>query len=333
MLFTPAASAQIEFVGGAYRVVTSPVDYSRHPVSGVSWLGAVKYANWLTIDQGYAPSERCYEEATDADQLLWRPKTISASDWRSGDLTDRQRLQLVNDYRGYRLPMDDGFNNFDRIVDDADDFNEWYKAAAWSLLAGANSFTNTLYGFGRNVLTADDANYRCSQDPFETPGDCAIGGSTPVGYYDGTTKDGGFVTEANNNGFGVYDMTGGAHQWIQGWYTPDPLPNNADRRTLRGGSWDELSSSESLKLTGRTQFVAQTMTDARIGFRVLRAMPLADGDVDSDGDVDLFDVAQATACQIGPGFGLAAGCGGIDFDGDTDVDLADMAELLRAFNP
>ena len=35
------------------------------------------------------------------------------------------------------------------------------------------------------------------EDPFEAPGDCVIGGSTPVGYYDGTTKGGGFVTEPN----------------------------------------------------------------------------------------------------------------------------------------
>lgn len=326
LVFQPSQAGQIEWSGGAYQVVTAGGDYSSHPVTRVSWLGAVKYANWLTLDQGIAPAHRCYTESTDANLEGWHPSTISTADWSTRDLNDAEREQLVGDYRGYRLPMDDGYNNYDRTTDGADDFNEWYKAAAWSLPPGANSFTNTLYGFGRNVLTSSDANYRCSQDPFEDAADCTAGASTPVGYYDGTTKTGGFISEADNNGFGVFDMTGNVNQWIQGWYASSAAP---DRRTLRGGSWDDAAASETLKLTSRLLFAPMTLTDRRIGFRVLRTIPTSEADVDGDGDVDLVDFTAVATCQLGPGVAVAASCGAADLDADGDTDLEDVADVLR----
>jgi len=326
-IFQPAQSGQIEFAGGAYRVASGAEDYADHPVTGVSWLGAVKYANWLTLDRGLPPSHRCYTESTDPAE--WHPKTISTEDWATRDLTDAERQPLVGDYRGYRLPMDDGYNNLDRTIDEADEFNEWYKAAAWSLPPGAVTPTNTLYGFGRNVLTRADANYRCSQDPFEDAADCAAGGSTPAGYYDGTTKSGGFATVANDNGFGLFDMTGNVNQWVQGWYTPSALP---DRRTLRGGSWDDVAGSDSLELNRRTLFAPQTTTDRRIGFRVVRTIPPSDADLDADGDVDLHDFNALAVCQLGPGAVPPGECGRADLDADADTDLEDVAMLLREFN-
>lgn len=327
-VFSPGASGQIEFVGGVYRVTPIGTDRSLHPVTGVSWIGAVKYANWLTLDQGFGVGAQCYEEAGDDNPSGWRPKTIAPADWLVRDLNDAERRQLINRYRGYRLPMDDGFNNPDRTVDSADAFNEWYKGAAWSRLPGANSFTNTLYGFGRNVITAADANYRCSQDPFEGPGDCTNGGSTPTGYYDGSTQGGVFVTALDNNGFGLFDMSGNVHTWMQGKYASTSLE---DRRTLRGGSWDDTLTSGTLVLTSRTQFAPRHLTDPRIGFRLVRALPLADADADVDGDVDMDDVLLATDCHLGPGAGLGAGCGALDFDGNGDVDLRDMGVVFSSF--
>ncbi|UCC29084.1 MAG: SUMF1/EgtB/PvdO family nonheme iron enzyme, partial [Phycisphaerales bacterium] len=109
-MFSPSSSGQIEFVDGAYRVVADAIEYWQHPVTGVSWYGAVKYSNWLTIDQGMLPGERCYTEDTDMNLAGWHPVTIGKSDWQMRDLTDSERLDLVTHYRGYRLPMDDGHN-------------------------------------------------------------------------------------------------------------------------------------------------------------------------------------------------------------------------------
>jgi len=52
---------------------------------------------------------------------------------------------------------------------------------------------------------------------------------------------------------------------------------------------------------------------------------------DYDGDVDLYDFAGFDLCLAGPGGGLGAGCGCLDFDSDNDVDLGDFADFEVVF--
>ena len=330
MMFSPAVSGQIEFAGSAYQIVAGGIDYAQHPVTGVSWYGALKYCNWLTIDQGMLSGERCYTEDTDAGPEGWHPVTISTGDWLARDLTDDERLPLVTSYRGYRLPMDDGCNNADVTTDRADGYNEWYKAAAWSEARQRN----TVFGFGRNEpLTGADANFLDSGDPF----DPLVVPTTPVGYFDGSIKDGSFPTNPNENGFGVFDMTGNAYHWMQGRF--NSRPDSIDFRTLRGGSWntdknDEFASVD-LRNDSRT-FYWPSLTDnlilnAQIGFRVVAAPAPSTGDFDTDGDIDVADHAAATVCLSGPGGGLVLGCGVLDLDVDGDIDLRDFAAFQIAF--
>ncbi|MFH1110467.1 MAG: SUMF1/EgtB/PvdO family nonheme iron enzyme [Planctomycetota bacterium] len=321
-MFSPAAAARIRFLNGQYEIVPQTVDYSFHPVTGVSWYGAVKFCNWLTLDQGIRPRERCYGEGPDL--VAWRPMTISASDWAARDLTDDERKALVADCRGYRLPMDDGYNNPTPTTDSADDYNEWYKAAAWN----ETLRQNTLFGFGRNALTGADANFRCSGDGFEDVVNCLSGGTTPVAYYDGSVKAGAFATGPNDNTFGLYDMTGNVHQWLQGRYAP---PTTIDRRTLRGGSWNDPANAQSLRAASRTLFAAPSTTSNQIGFRVVRTPAPPAADFDADGDVDLLDFAPLTACPTGPGGSASSLCAGFDFDGDADVDLHDLGAFQDKF--
>ena len=57
------------------------------------------------------------------------------------------------------------------------------------------------------------------------------------------------------------------------------------------------------------------------------------GDLDGDGDVDLFDYASFTGCITGPGGGpVDPGCEVGDFDCDEDVDLSDFYDFQRAFD-
>ena len=316
-MFSPASSGQIEFVDGAYRVVADTIDYSQHPVTGVSWYGALKYSNWLTIDQGMLPGKRCYTEDTDTNPAGWHPVTIGESDWQMRDLTDNERLDLVTHYRGYRLPMDDGHNNTDVTSDIPDDYNEWYKAAAWNGMLGQN----TLFGFGRNVLTSADANYRDSGDPLDN-------GPTPVGYFDGSVKEQLFYTNPNGNSFGLFDMTGNAYQWMQGRFNNHP--DSIDFRTLRGGSWNDPAESPNLLAAART-YTVPGLTDGRVGFRVARTPAPATGDFDFDGDVDGDDFAVTTGCTSGPAQTVFPGCTVFDLDTDSDVDLHDFAKFQTLF--
>jgi len=319
-LFLPAASGQIRFANGQYEIIAAKDDYSLHPVTGVSWFGAAKFCNWLTLDHGMLPGERCYIES--GDPTAWRPVSISAADWLTRDLSDEERLNLVNDCRGFRLPMDDGYNNPTSTTDAADGFNEWYKSAAWNDAL----HLNTLFGFGRGTLSGADANFRCSGDGFEDIVNCMSGGSTPVGYYDGTVKAGSFATGPNDNSFGLFDMTGNVHQWLQDRFAP---PTTIDRRTLRGGSWNDPASSSSLRSTSRTMFASPATASNQIGFRILRTLAPSNADYDGDGNIDLFDFASLLSCATGPGVSPSAICVGFDFDRDADVDLRDISAFLN----
>ncbi len=55
------------------------------------------------------------------------------------------------------------------------------------------------------------------------------------------------------------------------------------------------------------------------------------GDVDGDGDIDLFDGSEFVECMTGPGGALAEGCELADTDNDNDVDLGNFAILQNAF--
>jgi formylglycine-generating enzyme required for sulfatase activity len=327
LMFAPGATDGIEFVDGAYRVAAAPNDMGSHPVTNVSWFGAVKHCNWLTLDQGMLPGDRCYVEAAAPDATGWRPASISATDWSTRDLNDAERRALVTDFRGFRLPMDDGYGNATPSADAADAYNEWYKAAAWNEALRRN----TVYGVGRDPLADGDANFRCSGDPFEDVADCERGGSTPVGFYDGaakTTPAGSLMTRATDNSFGLHDMTGNVHQWLQGRYAP---PASFARRTLRGGSWNDAAASDALRAARRPLYAPPSTTSDQIGFRVVRSLGARSADADLDGDVDLVDLAAAAACLGGPSGGVRSGCSMFDLDADGDVDLLDIEAMSRSF--
>jgi formylglycine-generating enzyme required for sulfatase activity len=87
------------------------------------------------------------------------------------------------------------------------------------------------------------ANYEHSDDPFEP-------GLTPVGYYDGSLRD-GFQTSANVSPYGAEGMAGNVWEWCSDWFggsyystSPehDPTgPEIGSSKMLRGGGWVDSS--------------------------------------------------------------------------------------------
>ena len=119
--------------------------------------------------------------------------------------------------------------------------------AEWERAARCDDGRKYPWGDG---LDAHRSNYFQSGDPFEA-GLGTILNTTPVGYYDGTVRD-GYVTRDNSSPFGAYDMVGNVWEWTADWYhrdayaqadTADPTgPIQGQWRVIRGGSFSNLPS-------------------------------------------------------------------------------------------
>ena len=326
LMFSVDDAVWISYADGVYSV--EPEDEQR-PVTGVSWYGAVKFCNWLTIEHGYPLADQCYHEAGALHLTQWRPKSVTVANWESRDLTTDEREQLVRSYRGYRLPMNPAGGGM-TTSDGVGSYNEWYKAAAFlppQTPGGASS--HALYGFGRSIIEPADANFACSLDPYEDPIVCEEGGTTPAGFYNGDVYD-GFPTRTTDNGFGLHDMTGNAFHWMQ-----DRLNaiGSTSFRVIQGGSWREDQSANTLKNDRRNTQIWPHATYDDIGFRIVRTVAVAATDMDGDGDTDLADYAVAAACITGPDdqMPLHLACDVFDLDDNGRVDLRDLAMLANGF--
>ena len=210
------------------------------PVFGVSWYGAVKYCNWLTIRSGRGASERCYTEGTCGTN--WAP--VTATNWAAGVFADSER-QLWLSKKGFRLPMANV-----RAPDMATNaFNEFYKAAAWHM------YTNRVYGFGRDVFSGTDA---CCLNTIGLQRPSPL----PVGFFNGETflDPRRIRTSPSENFFQISDLTGNADEILNDF----ALAGDANSRIAAGGSW-----SDPVKPLTFCRSVKPWDTDSSTGFRPL----------------------------------------------------------------
>ncbi len=329
-------------VGQRYGVVAGKED---HPVTGPGWMGAVKFCNWLTIDQGSGLAERCYGEGH--SEFDWFPITIGAEIGGTQqatnavrDLNEAERADLVQNYRGFRLLMDQGGTGVGAVDAVPRPYNEWYKAAAFD--PAAPDFPRTVFAgfffeehlappdhwvhaYGRDPLTTADANFRSSGDPFDDP-DAAVIATTPVGYYDGTNHGGVFATNANNNRYGIFDMSGNVWEFLTDQVTiTDSLTPD---RAIVGGSY--RSNVRQVTPANRGDIGPGT-TRPVVGFRVMR-VPAPDavlGDVDQDGAVTTDDVPFFVSVLLGTDQDPVRRARS-DMDGSGEPDGADIALFIAA---
>ncbi|TWT45910.1 Serine/threonine-protein kinase pkn1 [Phycisphaerae bacterium RAS1] len=117
---------------------------------------------------------------------------------------------------------------------------QWEKAAGWDPDLNRHwRFGEHTDGGGPTVLDGRRANYANSGDPYDN-------GTTPVGYYNGSTY-GSYTTQDAKSYYGCYDMSGNVWEWCYDWYSAiyyssspssDPTgPTSGTNRVLRGGTW------------------------------------------------------------------------------------------------
>lgn len=329
-------------VGTRYGVVSGKDD---HPAVGMSWIGAAKFCNWLTIDQGLGLAERCYAEGT--GEVDWFPITTGTdvggtqqATNLARDLNDDERCAWVAGFRGYRMLMDQGGTAVGATNAVPRPYNEWYKAAAYdpaapdiprTVFVGLPFEEHTVppdhwvHGFGRDPLTNADANFRSSGDPFDDP-DAAVIATTPVGYYDGTVQGGTFATSANDNPYGIFDMSGNVWEFLSDQVTISD--STAPDRSIAGGSY--RSNNTQVTCANRGD-VGPGSTRPVIGFRVMRvvAAPINPGDMNQDCSIDQLDISPfvdvLTGADQDPGSLMTA-----DMNGDTKADGADVQQFVNA---
>jgi formylglycine-generating enzyme required for sulfatase activity len=154
---------------------------------------------------------------------------------------------------------------------------EWEKAAKGGCEMhgepGQCDATDTpTYPWGEGI-TGPQANYAGSGDPYESNG-----GTTPVGYYDGSNH-GGYQTIDSPSPYGLYDVAGNASEWCSTAslysypYNPNdgrenpPVSYSECCRVLRGGYYGSLASSN-LRCAKRAG--GSPSIRGEVGFRCVR---------------------------------------------------------------
>jgi len=207
------------------------------------------------------------EEAYAAGKITIAANTDYVQGYYSGD-----EHYPEGNYNLYKLGENRSDNNYGRISwngetfvvnvpagyneGDFDDhpvvFVTWFVPTEQEWEKAARGNTGQEYPWG-NALSADKANYRNSEDPWDN-------GTTPVGYYNGQNK-----TSDSPSPYGVYDMCGNVYDWTDSWYGE----SNPSYRIIRGGYWYNFSVHPYLRSWYRVNN-NPAGSDYNVGFRCVK---------------------------------------------------------------
>jgi formylglycine-generating enzyme required for sulfatase activity len=223
---------------------------SDHPVTDITWYDAVKWCNARSLMEGLDP---VYYTAPDQTAVYTNGAlalTASCVRWH------------VN---GYRLPT----------------HAEWEKAARGGLARHHYPWPSAGGSYLAHLLPVY-ANYWSSGDPFQ-------GGTSPVGYYNGSqivTNGAGVAQPVEDmaNAYGLYDMAGNVQEWVwnrgvASWGRDPPLdprgPDDAHitTRGTRGGDINSSGENVWVLRCGDSLGQAASSWGYYVGFRCVRSAP------------------------------------------------------------
>jgi formylglycine-generating enzyme required for sulfatase activity len=232
-----------------FGIFSAESSFEEHPVTDITWFGAVMFCNWLTEMRDGNADNVVYIWTDNGDG----DGTASDGIWQD-DETDIDTTK-----NGYRLPSSD----------------EWEYTARYR---GSDS-TNTVSGYSNPYFTKGDSAsgaYTYYNDEADVnPANGVVDGKDAndqvavYGYYwDGSNwVDTGTTDEAevkslgpsSANTLGLYDMSGNVWEWCYTEYN--------SFRILRGGSWGNYTSSLEI---GYWNFGSSVYSDHLLGFRLCR---------------------------------------------------------------
>jgi formylglycine-generating enzyme required for sulfatase activity len=233
---------------GGWNPSTSTIGNS-YPVETVSWFDSLVYANWKSVQEGYAP---CYAfTGVQCEQGGNPPGGTDAKfclDAEHGGVnTAAVTLAGVaskpQECEGYRLPTD----------------------AEWELAARAGTLSAYHNGQG-----SESGHLEC-EVPFHL---------TEIAWYCGNNSPSGTKAVGGKaaNSWGLKDMSGNVHEWCWDMYCSDTTGYGADpdgsscggsNRVFRGGVW--LSPAHGCRSAER-RFIWPDYSDNNLGFRLVRSL-------------------------------------------------------------